>query len=192
MAVASGWAVVGFKLARLLFADYTCRWTSRAVSENGCPSSCKFYRQKDTGNVILEFSAVVNTRCMAILSRTEPMLPVASAHVAEFIRGICSPWLASFPDRLQYVVPATEKAGWEPGNKTTRSVLKVNQNPACLWLQVRSHESFCCGACRHAYVATIRLRVADCDLHACTKSKLRAICCLTESTCSSNYSNSVW
>ena len=86
----------------------------------------------------------------------------ASVHIAEFIHGICNhkPHSSSHVQIVCsrfYVVPATE-AGRKPGNKTTRSVLKVNQNPAYLWLQVRSDESFCCGACRHAYVATTRSR----------------------------------
>ena len=112
--------------------------------------------------------------------------------IAEFIRGICNHKPRS-PSHVQivcsryYVVPATE-AGRKPGNKTTRAVLKVNQNPACLWLQVRSDESFCCGACRHSYVATTRSRLRV----TCTRA-LSLICCLTESTCSSNYWNClVW
>ena len=39
------------------------------------------------------------------------------------------------------------KAGREPRNKNTHSVLDVNQNPAFLWLQLRNdvRANFCCG-----------------------------------------------
>ena len=72
------------------------------------------------------------------------------------------------------------KSGGSLGTSwTTCGVLKLNQNPACVWSQVRSDERFCCWS--------MPPRICSyCSLKWC------AICHFTENACGSNYWNSVW
>ena len=69
---------------------------------------------------------------------------------------------------------------WEPGNKTTHSVLNVNQNPACLWSRLKSD-----------FQVYFLAALACLSYVAATCTKLRAICdhYLTESTCSNYWSS---
>ena len=73
VAVASGWAVVGFKLARVLFPQtkhahrVVCIRTTKPLKPS--PTAAHHHANsidKKVSNIVLEFSAIVNTRRMAI------------------------------------------------------------------------------------------------------------------------------
>ena len=69
MIVASGRAVVGFKLAGPITFSHTKHaheeLLSRTFSEMAAHHRANFIDNK-VSNVVLEFSAIVNTRCLAI------------------------------------------------------------------------------------------------------------------------------
>ena len=104
-------------------------------------------------NVALGFSAIL---VYSLLWQSPYCL--WNVRIAKLIRGIWNHCCCS-PGPVQYSIVCTmycqqRKVGWEPGNKTTHSVLNVNSS--CLWLQLISDlqaNLYAAGTCL-PYVAT--------------------------------------